>query len=122
MAMAIPRPETWLQVTKDGLYCRPGGFHIDPLRPVARAVVTHGHADHARPGHDAVLATPQTLRIMTARMGERAGRRRQALAYGERVEVNGVTLWLAPAGHVLGSSSCPWIIRQTTPGRDSTYT
>jgi putative mRNA 3-end processing factor len=104
MASVIPHPETWLRVTKHGLYCRPGKFYVDPLRSVARAVVTHGHADHARPGHDAVLATPQTLRIMAARLGARAGRRSQALAYGERVEVNGVTLRLEPAGHVLGSA------------------
>jgi glyoxylase-like metal-dependent hydrolase (beta-lactamase superfamily II) len=54
MAAAIPRPETWLRVTKQGLYCRPGKFYVDPPRPVARAVVTHGHADHARPGEDGV--------------------------------------------------------------------
>jgi putative mRNA 3-end processing factor len=104
MVSAIPRPETWLRVTEHGLYCRPGQFYVDPLRSVARAVVTHGHADHARPGHDAVLATPQTLRIMAVRLGTRAGRRRQALAYGERVEMNGVRIRLVPAGHVLGSA------------------
>src|SRR3546814_106125 len=54
------KPESWLRVTPQGLYCVPGDFHIDPHRPVARAVVTHGHADHARPGNAAVLTTPGT--------------------------------------------------------------
>jgi putative mRNA 3-end processing factor len=98
-------PETWLRVTPEGLLCEPAGLYIDPVRPVARAVITHGHADHARPGHGAVLATPETLAIMRARLGEAAaGERQQALKLGEALEVNGVRLWLAPAGHVLGSA------------------
>ncbi len=104
MASPVPKAETWLQVTREGLYCRPGDFYVDPARPVARAVVTHGHADHARPGNDAVLATPATLAIMTARYGAEAGGRHQALAYGESVTLNGVQVRLAPAGHVLGSA------------------
>lgn len=100
-----PHPETWLRVTPDGLFCEPGGFHVDPLRPVDRAVITHGHSDHARPGHTHVLATAQTLAIMRARMGEeRAGATQQALRYGESLTINGVRLWLRPAGHVLGSA------------------
>ena len=105
MAGTAPKPDTWLRVTARGLYCVPGDFYVDPGRPVERAVITHGHADHARPGHGAVLATPATLAIMVARYGETgAGRSRQALGYGDRVEVNGVSLRLAPAGHVLGSA------------------
>ena len=69
-----------------------------------RALVTHGHADHARPGHDAVLATAETLAIMTARFGIRATGAAQPLAHGESVQVGGVTVRLAPAGHVLGSA------------------
>ena len=100
-----PHPETWLRVTPQGLFCEPGGFFIDPPRPVERAVITHGHADHARPGHDAVLATPETLAIMRARMGEAgAGATQQPLRYGEEVVRNGVTIRLVPAGHVLGSA------------------
>jgi putative mRNA 3-end processing factor len=100
-----PHPETWLRVTPRGLYCEPGDFFVDPARPVARAVVTHGHSDHARPDHEAVLATPETLAIMRARLGEgRAGRTQQALAPGESLTVNGVALRLVPAGHVLGSA------------------
>jgi len=101
----MPHPDTWLQTLPDGLYCEPGGFYIDPVRAVGRAVITHAHADHARPGHDAVLGTEPTLAIMRTRMGEEAaGRTQQALAYGERLRVGEVDVWLEPAGHVLGSA------------------
>jgi putative mRNA 3-end processing factor len=103
--VTAPHPQTWLKVTPAGLFCEPGGFFIDPVRAVDRAVVSHGHSDHARPGHAHVLATRETLAIMTARMGEdRAGLTQQALRYGEPLTVNGVRLWLRPAGHVLGSA------------------
>jgi putative mRNA 3-end processing factor len=103
--VSAPHPETWLKVTPAGLFCEPGGFHIDPTRAVDRAVISHGHADHARPGHAHVLATRETLAIMTQRMGEgRAGETQQALAPGEPLSINGVRLWLRPAGHVLGSA------------------
>jgi putative mRNA 3-end processing factor len=102
---AMAHPDTWLCVRPEGLYCRPGDFFIDPTRPVARAVITHAHADHARPGHAAVLATAETLAIMEVRMGvERAGDRQQPLQYGETLRVGDVALRLAPAGHVLGSA------------------
>ena len=98
------RPETWLQPRPEGLYCVPGDVFIDPLRAVHRAVITHGHADHARPGHDHVLASAETIAIMKARMGEeRAGRSMQALAPGEVLRIGEVDLRLVPAGHVLGS-------------------
>ena len=100
----MPHPETWLKVTPDGLLCEPGGFFVDPLCAVDRAVVTHAHADHARPGHNAVLATEATLAVMRTRMGEGAGTTQQALAWGERLRIGEVTLWLEPAGHVLGSA------------------
>src|SRR5687768_14730841 len=102
--MTGPHPQTWLEVRPEGLFCRPGGFFVDPLRPVATAVVSHGHSDHARPGHGAVLATAETLAIMQARLGEGAGLSPRALAYGEVVQLGEVTVWLAPAGHVLGSA------------------
>lgn len=82
----------------------PGGFYIDPLRPVELAVVTHGHSDHARPGHAHVLATARTLAIMRQRLGEGAGAATQALDYGEAIRIGDVTVRLAPAGHVLGSA------------------
>ncbi len=101
----MPHPDTWLRVTPQGLWCEPGDFYVDPLRPVSHAVITHGHSDHARPDHEAVLATPETLAIMTTRMGEgRAGRRQQPMGLGETVTRNGVSISLVPAGHVLGSA------------------
>ena len=93
-----------LRPTPAGLWCPDGDFYIDPPRPVDRAVITHGHADHARAGHGAVLATPETLAIMAERYGKDFSGKTQALAYGERLKVGGVEVSLAPAGHVLGSA------------------
>ena len=104
MPIAAPRPETWIRTTPAGLYCEPGDFYIDPLRPVPRAVITHGHGDHARPGNGHVLATAQTIAIMQARYGEQAGGALQPLAYGETLTIGEVQVRLAPAGHVLGSA------------------
>lgn len=98
------RAEDWIRPTPQGLHVGPGDFYIDPVRPVARAVVTHGHGDHARPGNDDVLATAGTLAIMRARFGDAAGRRLQAAAYGEEIRIGDVRVRLAPAGHVLGSA------------------
>ncbi|MBS0295428.1 MAG: ligase-associated DNA damage response exonuclease [Proteobacteria bacterium] len=98
------RPEKLLCPKPDGLYCAPGDFYVDPVRPVARAVITHGHADHARAGHGTVLATPETLAIMAERYGADFAGSTQALAYGEAVQRNGVEVTLVPAGHVLGSA------------------
>ena len=101
----MPHPDTWLRVLPTGLYCEPGGFHVDPTRPVDRAVITHAHSDHAQPGHGAVLASAETLALMDQRMGEgRAGAVQQALPYGEPLTVGGVRVWIEPAGHVLGSA------------------
>jgi len=102
--MPAPDPETWITVTDRGLYVAPGGFYVDPTRPVERAVVTHGHGDHARPDNSHVLATPETLAVMRHRYGDRAGARMQALAYGQSVTIGDVTVTLRPAGHVLGSA------------------
>ena len=99
------RPEQLLHPTPRGLYCPPGDFYIDPVRAgVERAVVTHGHADHARAGHTAVLATPQTLDIMQCRYGENFTKARQVAEYGETHSMNGVDVRLIPAGHILGSA------------------
>jgi putative mRNA 3-end processing factor len=101
----MPHPATWLKVTPAGLFCEPGDFYVDPLRAVDRAVITHAHADHARPGHRAVLATEATLAVMRTRMGEdAAGVEQQAVGWGERLRIGEVEVWLEPAGHVLGSA------------------
>jgi putative mRNA 3-end processing factor len=98
------RPEELLCPSPAGLYCRPGRFHIDPVRPVERALITHAHSDHARPGHGAVLATAETIDLMRLRLGENFARTAQAVRYGEQVRLDGVTVRLHPAGHVLGSA------------------
>jgi putative mRNA 3-end processing factor len=100
----VIRPEQLLCPKPAGLYCAPGDFYIDPVRPVARAVITHGHADHARAGHGAVLATPETLAIMATRYGEDFAQTVQPLRYGETTSAGDVEVSLAPAGHVLGSA------------------
>ena len=92
--LIVERPE--------GLYCPPGDFHIDPWRPVPRAVVTHAHADHASRGHGSYLASAASEGVLRSRLG--ADIALQTLAYGETVVRNGVTVSLHPAGHVLGSA------------------
>ena len=104
IALMSLTPPDLLTPTPAGVYCPIGDFYIDPVRPVDRAVITHGHADHARAGHGAVLATPETLAIMASRYGEGFTATRQASAYGEITSINGVSVRLAPAGHVLGSA------------------
>lgn len=93
MDLVVQRPE--------GLYCPPGDFYIDPWRPVDRAVITHAHADHARPGHAHYLAAARAEGVLRARLGEIT---LQTLAYGEAIEHHGVRVSLHPAGHVLGSA------------------
>ena len=102
--MSVPHPETWLKVTPAGLWCEPADLFIDPPRAVPRAIITHGHADHARPGHASVLATSETLAIMRQRMGAGAFGSCQELAMHQVLRVSDVTIRLVPAGHVLGSA------------------
>ncbi len=95
------RPEDLLRPTPSGLWCPVGAFHIDPSRPVARALVTHGHSDHARAGHGAVWATRETLDVMAIRLGaDFAGAERDDRAG----EIGGVRVSFHPAGHILGSA------------------
>jgi putative mRNA 3-end processing factor len=98
------RPEDILVPTPSGVCCKPGGFHIDPTRPVAKALITHGHSDHARAGHGAVLATQETLDIMRLRYGDGFAGSVQAVRYGETLDLDGVRVSFHPAGHVLGSA------------------
>ena len=98
------RPHDILVPTASGVFCSVGGFHIDPTRPVAKALITHGHSDHARAGHGAVLATQETLDIMRLRYGPAFARSTQVVGYGEPLEHNGVRVSFHPAGHILGSA------------------
>ena len=93
-----------LTQTPAGLYCIPGDFHIDPMRAVPRALITHGHSDHARSGHGAVLATAQTLAIMALRYGAKFAGSTQEVAYGELLRIGDIDVSFHPAGHVLGSA------------------
>jgi putative mRNA 3-end processing factor len=97
-------PKEWMAIRPEGLYCVAGDFYIDPTRPVARAVITHGHSDHARSGHGTVYATPETLAIMAVRYGEGFTASRVALEYGEEAQIGAASVSLAPAGHILGSA------------------
>jgi putative mRNA 3-end processing factor len=102
--MAAAAVERWLYPTEKGLYCEPGDFFIDPSRAVSRAIITHGHSDHARPGHDAVLATPETIEIMKVRMGPDGARSFETSELGSVQRIGNVDVRLAPAGHILGSA------------------
>jgi putative mRNA 3-end processing factor len=90
-----------LVLTDDGLYCPAGGFYVDPWNPVDRAVITHAHGDHARPGCKSYLATDSGRRLLETRLGAIA---LETLPYGQAVEHGGVRVSFHPAGHVLGSA------------------
>jgi putative mRNA 3-end processing factor len=93
MNLIVPRPE--------GLYCPAGDFYIDPWRPVARAVITHGHSDHARPGSESYLCQHDSVPILRRRLGDSVV---QGVAFGETIGLNDVEISLHPAGHILGSA------------------
>ena len=100
----MARLGSWIEPFPDGIYVKPAGAWIDPARPKRRALVTHGHSDHARAGHGADLATAETMDIMGERYGADFARSREAAAYGEVVARDDVEVTLVPAGHVLGSA------------------
>ena len=97
-------PRSWMEVRPAGLYCRPGDFYIDPVRPVERAIITHGHADHARSGHKYVLSTLETSEIMKVRYGANFAKLIEQLPYGKAQVVGDAEVKLMPAGHILGSA------------------
>lgn len=86
------------------LHIRRIDAYVDPVAPRERAIITHGHGDHARRGHGAVLATPDTIAIMRDRYGADCAGRFQPAEYGERIEIDRVGITLYPAGHILGSA------------------
>jgi putative mRNA 3-end processing factor len=87
--------------SEQGLFCPGGGFHLDPVLPVERAVLTHAHGDHARAGSRAYLCTPETAALLRRRL---EGAAVETLPYGERRRIGEVTVSLHPAGHMLGSA------------------
>ncbi len=96
--------DPWLYPTERGLYCEPADVYIDPARAVPRAIITHGHSDHARPGHGAVLATAETVEVMKLRLGADGAGRFESAPLGETRSIGGVAVRLVPAGHILGSA------------------
>ena len=90
-----------LTFTDRGIYCPRGDFYIDPWRPVARALITHGHADHARPGHGSYLATNAALPVIKHRLGKVTT---QGIAFAETLQIGSVSVSFHPAGHVPGSA------------------
>ena len=97
----MARLGSWIEPYSDGIYVAPADAWIDPATPKPRALVTHGHADHARGGHGRVWATAETLAIMECRYGPQPG---AAAAYGEALRLGEVDVTFVPAGHVLGSA------------------
>jgi putative mRNA 3-end processing factor len=90
-----------LSFTEKGIYCRQGDFYIDPWKSVSRAVITHAHSDHARPGSESYLCHHFTKPLLTLRLGNISV---QSVEWGEPVFMNGVRVSLHPAGHIIGSS------------------
>lgn len=97
-------PENWVKTDKNGLFCAVIDAYVDPMQPVEHAVITHGHADHARPGHRHVYATTQTLDIMRIRYGEDFCEQAHPLEYGQAIDLHKGQLYFEPAGHILGSA------------------
>jgi putative mRNA 3-end processing factor len=94
--------QTFIRETPAGLYCGTGDFFIDPWLPVSRAVVTHAHADHARPGSRQYLCAAEGRALLQTRLGPAAAI--ETVPYGEAILLNGVRVSLHPAGHILGSA------------------
>ena len=101
MAWPDPVSDPVLRFAEEGIFCPAGSFHVDPWRPVPRAVITHAHADHARPGMGAYLCTPLTAAVLRHRLGDV---RVEVLDYGEARQIGGSRVSFHPAGHVPGSA------------------
>ena len=91
-----------LRLTKNGIYCPKGDFYIDATGKVERNIITHAHADHARPGHRSYLTHKSSELLLRGRLGK--GIIVQSLKYNEKISLNGVKVSLHPAGHIYGSS------------------
>tara|TARA_B100000287_G_scaffold93107_1_gene85278 strand:+ start:4957 stop:5958 length:1002 start_codon:yes stop_codon:yes gene_type:complete len=96
--------KNWLIKKKEGLYCIPGNFYLDPSYPVDLALITHSHTDHARPGNNKILATNDTINIMKIRYGKNYCNYSQKIDLDETINVNGVNIKFISAGHIIGSA------------------
>ena len=94
----------WLIKKKEGLYCIPGDFYIDPLYPVKKALITHAHTDHARPNNHFILGTKETIEIMKIRYVKSYCTNYQVVNYNSPLTINNIVITFIPAGHILGSS------------------
>ena len=94
----------WLIKKKEGLYCIPGDFYIDPLYPVKNALITHAHTDHARPNNHLILGTKETIEIMKIRYAKSYCTNYQVINYNSPLTINNINITFIPAGHILGSS------------------
>ena len=90
-----------ISFTDKGLFCEAGNFYIDPWKPVEKALITHGHSDHARFGNKYYLCQKFTKPILQLRLGEVSI---QTVEWGEKLDLNGVSVSFHPAGHIIGSS------------------
>ena len=91
-----------LSNTSNGIYCEAGGFYIDPRRGVERAIVTHGHSDHARSGSQAYLCSASSEKILQERLGKST--KIESLDFGVREKIGDALVSFHPAGHILGSA------------------
>ncbi|SHN29173.1 putative mRNA 3-end processing factor [Mucilaginibacter sp. OK098] len=96
--------EDFLSFNLNGLYCKYGDFYLDPLQPVANAVISHAHADHAIPGNTNIYCTEATHAFMKLRYGKNAGKVFNIAAYNSTFNIGGVEITFIPAGHMLGSA------------------
>ena len=94
----------WIKKKKQGLYCIPGDFYIDPILPVDRALITHGHSDHAKPNNKKILCSIETKDIMKIRYGKSYCGTSQIIDFNESLKINNVIVKSLPAGHILGST------------------
>ncbi len=93
----------WLIKKKEGLYCIPGDFFIDPILPVEKALITHAHTDHARPNNNLILSSKETIDLMKLRYGRNYCLKSQTIKFNEVVNINNLKISIYPAGHILGS-------------------
>ena len=93
----------WLIKKKEGLYCIPGDFFIDPILPVEKALITHAHTDHARPNNKLILSSKETIDLMKLRYGRNYCLKSQTIKFNEVVKINNLKIRIYPAGHILGS-------------------
>ena len=94
----------WIKKSREGIQIKNGLFYIDPIYPVKNAVITHAHADHARPGHNQIFATKETIEIMKERYGANFCEKFTVYDYNQNFKIEDINLFFAPAGHVLGSA------------------